>query len=231
ISLLLRRPPGREAFPGDVFYLHSRLLERAAALSEEHGGGSLTALPIVETQEGDISAYIPTNIISITDGQIYLEAELFNHGIRPAINPGFSVSRVGGAAQIPIMKKLAGPLRIEFAQYKELVAFTQFGSDLSKDTLMRLNHGEKITEVLKQPNYKPMPVENQVLILYALNNRHLDDIDTWRIQHFQNELIKSVSSQEPAILEEIRNTGEVSDQNAKKLDSIISEVKSKHYFS
>ncbi len=231
ISLLLRRPPGREAFPGDVFYLHSRLLERAAALSEEHGGGSLTALPIVETQEGDISAYIPTNIISITDGQIYLEAELFNHGIRPAINPGFSVSRVGGAAQIPIMKKLAGPLRIEFAQYKELVAFTQFGSDLSKDTLMRLNHGEKITEVLKQPNYKPMPVENQVLILYALNNRHLDDIDTWRIQHFQNELIKSVSSQEPAILEEIRNTGEISDQNAKKLDSIISEVKSKHYFS
>ena len=231
ISLLLRRPPGREAFPGDVFYLHSRLLERAAALSEEHGGGSLTALPIVETQEGDISAYIPTNIISITDGQIYLEAELFKHGIRPAINPGFSVSRVGGAAQIPIMKKLAGPLRIEFAQYKELVAFTQFGSDLSKDTLMRLNHGEKITEVLKQPNYKPMPVENQVLILYALNNRHLDDIDTWRIQHFQNELIKSVSSQEPAILEEIRNTGEVSDQNAKKLDSIISEVKSKHYFS
>ena len=231
ISLLLRRPPGREAFPGDVFYLHSRLLERAAALSEEHGGGSLTALPIVETQEGDISAYIPTNIISITDGQIYLEAELFKHGIRPAINPGFSVSRVGGAAQIPIMKKLAGPLRIEFAQYKELVAFTQYGSDLSKDTLMRLNHGEKITEVLKQPNYKPMPVENQVLILYALNNRHLDDIDTWRIQHFQNELIKSVSSQEPAILEEIRNTGEVSDQNAKKLDSIISEVKSKHYFS
>ena len=190
ISLLLRRPPGREAFPGDIFYLHSRLLERAACLSEENGGGTLTALPIVETQEGDISAYIPTNIISITDGQIYLEADLFHHGVRPAINPGFSVSRVGGSAQIPAMKELAGPLRIEFAQYKELAAFSQFGSDLDQNTLDRLNHGERIMEVLKQPQYKPMPVEDQVLILYALSNRHLEKIEVGRILKFKKELIK-----------------------------------------
>ncbi|HHV51305.1 MAG TPA: F0F1 ATP synthase subunit alpha [Candidatus Avimonas sp.] len=225
ISLLLRRPPGREAYPGDVFYLHSRLLERAACLNKDYGGGSLTALPIVETQEGDISAYIPTNIISITDGQIYLESELFNHGIRPAINPGFSVSRVGGSAQIPAMKKLAGPLRIEFAQYKELAAFSQFGTDLSQDTLERLSHGERIMEVLKQPQYKPMPVEDQVIILYALNNKHLEDIEVRRILKFQNELIKYVNTHAPDIKKEIWDTGVVSENLAERLDIVIKEVK------
>lgn len=228
ISLLLRRPPGREAYPGDVFYLHSRLLERAACMNKDYGGGSLTALPIVETQEGDISAYIPTNIISITDGQIYLEAELFNHGIRPAINPGFSVSRVGGSAQIPAMKKLAGPLRIEFAQYKELAAFSQFGSDLSQDTLERLSHGERIMEVLKQPQYKPMQVEDQVVVLYALNNKHLEDIEVRRILKFQNELIKYVNAHAPDIKKEIRDTGVVSGKLAERLDLVIKEVK-KHF--
>jgi F-type H+-transporting ATPase subunit alpha len=231
ISLLLRRPPGREAYPGDVFYLHSRLLERAACMSEEYGGGSLTALPIVETQEGDISAYIPTNIISITDGQIYLEADLFNHGIRPAINPGFSVSRVGGSAQIPAMKKLAGPLRIEFAQYKELAAFSQFGSDLNQDTLDRLNHGDRIMEVLKQRQYRPMPVEDQVLILYALNNKHLSDIEVNRVLKFQSDFIKYVDSHAPHIAEEIRNTGNISDELAKKIDAVIAEVKEKYNYN
>lgn len=230
ISLLLRRPPGREAFPGDIFYLHSRLLERAACLSEEYGGGTLTALPIIETQEGDISAYIPTNVISITDGQIYLEADLFNHGVRPAINPGFSVSRVGGSAQIPAMKKLAGPLRIEFAQYKELAAFSQFGSDLSQDTLDRLNHGERIMEVLKQPQYKPMPVEDQVLILYALNNDYLKDIELSRILKFQNDLIKYVDSHAAHIKDEIRETGEISDELEKEIDAVIAEVKKQYNY-
>ncbi len=230
ISLLLRRPPGREAFPGDIFYLHSRLLERAACLSEEYGGGTLTALPIIETQEGDISAYIPTNVISITDGQIYLEANLFNHGVRPAINPGFSVSRVGGSAQIPAMKKLAGPLRIEFAQYKELAAFSQFGSDLSQDTLDRLNHGERIMEVLKQPQYKPMPVEDQVLILYALNNDYLKDIELSRILKFQNDLIKYVDSHAAHIKDEIRETGEISDELEKEIDAVIAEVKKQYNY-
>lgn len=229
ISLLLRRPPGREAFPGDIFYLHSRLLERAACLSEEYGG-TLTALPIIETQEGDISAYIPTNVISITDGQIYLEADLFNHGVRPAINPGFSVSRVGGSAQIPAMKKLAGPLRIEFAQYKELAAFSQFGSDLSQDTLDRLNHGERIMEVLKQPQYKPMPVEDQVLILYALNNDYLKDIELSRILKFQNDLIKYVDSHAAHIKDEIRETGEISDELEKEIDAVIAEVKKQYNY-
>lgn len=230
ISLLLRRPPGREAFPGDIFYLHSRLLERAACLSEEYGGGTLTALPIIETQEGDISAYIPTNVISITDGQIYLEADLFNHGVRPAINPGFSVSRVGGSAQIPAMKKLADPLRIEFAQYKELAAFSQFGSDLSQDTLDRLNHGERIMEVLKQPQYKPMPVEDQVLILYALNNDYLKDIELSRILKFQNDLIKYVDSHAAHIKDEIRETGEISDELEKEIDAVIAEVKKQYNY-
>lgn len=225
ISLLLRRPPGREAYPGDVFYLHSRLLERAACLSEEYGGGTLTALPIVETQEGDISAYIPTNIISITDGQIYLEAELFNHGIRPAINPGLSVSRVGGSAQIPAMKTLAGPLRIELAQYKELAAFSQFGSDLSQDTVERLNHGDRIMEVLKQPQYKPMSVEEQVLILYALNNRHLKSIDIGRIHKFEKDLLKYVDTHAAHIKEEIRESGGISEELAKNIDAVIAEVK------
>ncbi len=231
ISLLLRRPPGREAYPGDIFYLHSRLLERAACLSEEYGGGTMTALPIIETQEGDISAYIPTNVISITDGQIYLEADLFNHGVRPAINPGLSVSRVGGAAQIPAMKSLAGPLRIEFAQYKELAAFSQFGSDLSQDTLQRLNHGERIMEVLKQPQYKPMPVEDQVLILYALNNRHLDDIDLGRILKFQKDLIKYVDKHAPHIKEEIRESGKLSDKLVEDMEAVISEVKKEYNYS
>lgn len=231
ISLLLRRPPGREAYPGDIFYLHSRLLERAASMSEEYGGGTLTALPIVETQEGDISAYVPTNIISITDGQIYLEADLFNHGIRPAINPGLSVSRVGGSAQIPAMKKIAGPLRIEFAQYKELSVFSQFGSDLDQDTLDRLDHGERIMEVLKQPQYKPMPVENQVLILYALSNRHLVDVEVNRVLKFQREFLKYVDAHAPKVKEEIRSTGKISDEIAENIDAIIAEVKKLYNYS
>lgn len=230
ISLLLRRPPGREAYPGDVFYLHSRLLERAACLNEENGGGTLTALPIVETQEGDISAYIPTNIISITDGQIFLEADLFNDGIRPAINPGFSVSRVGGSAQIPAMKKLAGPLRIEFAQYKELAAFSQFGSDLNQDTLDRLNQGERITEVLKQPQYQPMPVEDQILILYALSNKHLVDIEVNDVLKFQKDLINYVNNSATHIKEELRETGEISDELAKEIDQVIKDAKKQHNY-
>lgn len=231
ISLLLRRPPGREAYPGDVFYLHSRLLERAASMSEEHGGGTLTALPIVETQEGDISAYIPTNIISITDGQIYLEADLFNDGVRPAINPGLSVSRVGGSAQIFAMKRLAGPLRIEFAQYKELAAFSQFGSDLNQDTLDRLNHGERIMEVLKQPQYKPMPVEDQVLILYALSNKHMVDIEVSRIRKFQNDFIKYVDTHVASIKKEIRESGKISEKLAGEIDAAIGKVKEEYNYS
>lgn len=231
ISLLLKRPPGREAYPGDVFYLHSRLLERAASMSEEHGGGTLTALPIVETQEGDISAYIPTNIISITDGQIYLESDLFNHGIRPAINPGLSVSRVGGSAQIPAMKKIAGPLRIEFAQYNELSVFSQFGTDLDKDTLARLEHGERIMEVLKQGQYKPMKVENQVLIFYALSQRHLTDIEVNRVLKFQNDLLRYVEKNHKDIQTEIRTTGLISDELAERIDQVIAKVKEQYNYS
>lgn len=231
ISLLLHRPPGREAYPGDVFYLHSRLLERAASMSEEYGGGTLTALPIVETQEGDISAYIPTNIISITDGQIYLEADLFNNGIRPAINPGLSVSRVGGSAQIPAMKKLAGPLRIEFAQYKELAAFSQFGSDLNQDTLDRLNHGERIMEVLKQSQYKPFSIEDQILILYALNNMHMEDIKVRRVKKFQKDFIKYVNQHAAYIKEELRETGKISEKLKSNIDAVISEVKKQYNYS
>lgn len=228
ISLLLRRPPGREAYPGDVFYLHSRLLERAASMSEEYGGGTMTALPIIETQEGDISVYIPTNVISITDGQIYLEADLFNNGIRPAINPGFSVSRVGGTAQIPAIKKLAGPLRIEFAQYKELAAFSQFGSDLNQDTIDRLNHGERIMEVLIQAQYKPMAIEDQVLILYALSKGHLKNIELERIHNFQKDFIYYVDTHAAYIKEEIEKSGELSEELAEKIEAAIAEVK-KHY--
>jgi F-type H+-transporting ATPase subunit alpha len=231
ISLLLKRPPGREAYPGDVFYLHSRLLERAACLSDEYGGGTLTALPIIETQEGDISAYIPTNVISITDGQIYLEADLFNDGIRPAINPGYSVSRVGGSAQIPAMKKLAGPLRIEFAQYKELAAFSQFGSDLNQDTIDRLNHGERIMEVLIQPQYKPMAVEDQVLMLYALNKGHLKGIELSRIHNFQRDFIHYVDTHAVHIKEEIEKTGDLSDELAEKIEAVIAEVKEQYNYS
>ncbi|NLL73088.1 MAG: F0F1 ATP synthase subunit alpha [Clostridiales bacterium] len=225
ISLLLGRPPGREAYPGDVFYLHSRLLERAASMGEEYGGGSITALPIVETQEGDISAYIPTNIISITDGQIYLETDLFNNGVRPAINPGLSVSRVGGSAQIPAMKSIAGPLRIEYAQYKELAAFSQFGSDLNQDTLDRLNHGERIMEVLKQPQYKPISVEHQIIILYALNNKHMEDIEIKYIRRFQNDLIHYIDEHAGHIIEEIKKTGKTSKELIKDIEKAIKEVK------
>jgi F-type H+-transporting ATPase subunit alpha len=221
LSLLLRRPPGREAYPGDVFYLHSRLLERAAKMSEERGGGSLTALPVIETQAGDISAYIPTNVISITDGQIFLEAELFNDGIRPAINPGLSVSRVGGAAQIKAMKKVAGPLRVELAQYRELAAFAQFGSDLSKDTLERLRHGERIVEILKQSQYDPMPVENQVLILYALTNKYFSEIKVEDVRQAEKDFLLFISEQYKEVLEEIRITREISSANEEKIKTAV----------
>ena len=212
LSLLLRRPPGREAYPGDVFYLHSRLLERAAKLSQARGGGSLTALPVIETQAGDISAYIPTNVISITDGQIYLETELFNNGVRPAINAGFSVSRVGGAAQIAAMKKVSGPLRIELAQYRELASFAQFGSDLSKDTLDRLRHGERIVEILKQPQYKPLPVEQQVVLLYMLTNKFFSSVKVERIQKASHEFLLFLSERYGHITHEIRETKVISEE-------------------
>jgi len=217
LSLLLRRPPGREAYPGDVFYLHSRLLERAAKLSEERGGGSLTALPVIETQAGDISAYIPTNVISITDGQIYLETELFNNGIRPAINPGFSVSRVGGAAQIPAMKKISGPLRIELAQYRELASFAQFGSDLSKDTLDRLRHGERIVEILKQPQYEPLSVEQQVMILFLLTNKYFSSVNVEQVQSASREFLGFIEEQYQDIPKEIREKQVISDELNEKL--------------
>ncbi|MCL2079190.1 MAG: F0F1 ATP synthase subunit alpha [Oscillospiraceae bacterium] len=217
LSLLLRRPPGREAYPGDVFYLHSRLLERAAKLSPERGGGSLTALPVIETQAGDISAYIPTNVISITDGQIYLETELFNNGVRPAINPGFSVSRVGGAAQISAMKKISGPLRIELAQYRELASFAQFGSDLSRDTLDRLKHGERIVEILKQPQYEPLPVEHQVLLLFLLTNRYFSGQKVENVQRASREFLSYVEEQHADICEEIIKTHAVSDELSEKI--------------
>jgi len=217
LSLLLRRPPGREAYPGDVFYLHSRLLERAAKLSGERGGGSLTALPIIETQAGDISAYIPTNVISITDGQIYLETELFNNGIRPAINAGLSVSRVGGAAQISAMKKISGPLRIELAQYRELASFAQFGSDLSKDTLDRLRHGERIVEVLKQPQYHPLSVEHQVIILYLLTNKYFSKVKVEEVQTAASEFVSLVDDRHPDIPAAIKDTRDVSDELREKL--------------
>jgi len=221
LSLLLLRPPGREAYPGDVFYLHSRLLERSAKLSPERGGGSLTALPVIETQAGDISAYIPTNVISITDGQIYLEAEAFNNGIRPAINPGLSVSRVGGSAQIKAMKKIAGPLRIELAQYRELAAFAQFGSDLSKDTLDRLRHGERIVEILKQAQYAPMPVEQQVLLLYVLTRRFFVDVNVENVQKTEKDFLVFFKERYGGILDAIRTTEEISDDLEEKVDEAV----------
>ena len=210
LSLLLRRPPGREAYPGDVFYLHSRLLERAVKLSEERGGGSLTALPVIETQAGDISAYIPTNVISITDGQIYLETELFNNGIRPAINPGFSVSRVGGSAQIPAMKRLAGALRIELAQYRELASFAQFGSDLSKDTLERLKHGERIVELLKQPQYEPLAVEQQVLLMFMLTYKYFSNVNVEDVLKTAGDFLLFIDDKYKEIADEIREKKVVS---------------------
>ena len=223
LSLLLRRPPGREAYPGDVFYLHSRLLERAAKLSEARGGGSLTALPVIETQAGDISAYIPTNVISITDGQIYLETELFNNGIRPAINPGFSVSRVGGSAQIPAMKKIAGPLRIELAQYRELSSFAQFGSDLSKDTLERLKHGERIVEILKQPQYEPLPVERQVLLLYMLNYKYFSGVNVENVLKTSNEFLLFIDDCHPDVAAEIKDKKKVSPELEDRIKAACEE--------
>ena len=225
LSLLLRRPPGREAYPGDVFYLHSRLLERAARLSDELGGGSLTALPIIETQAGDVSAYIPTNVISITDGQIYLETEMFNAGFRPAINAGLSVSRVGGSAQIKAMKKIAGPIRTDLAQYRELAAFAQFGSELDDDTKERLDQGERIREILKQPQYQPLPVEKQVAIIYAAVKKHLLDLPVDQILDFQKELFELIDTKYPEIFTSIAETKVTDDATEEKLIKAINEAK------
>ena len=225
LSLLLKRPPGREAYPGDVFYLHSRLLERASRLSEDLGGGSLTALPIIETQAGDVSAYIPTNVISITDGQIYLETEMFNSGFRPAINAGLSVSRVGGSAQIKAMKKIAGPIRLELAQYRELASFAQFGSELDEATKNQLAQGERIREILKQPNYKPMPVEYQIVIIFAATKKLLLDVPTENVLEFQDKLFRFIESKHPEIAAEIRDKKEISDDLAKRLTDVINECK------
>ena len=225
LSLLLRRPPGREAYPGDVFYLHSRLLERAARLSDKLGGGSLTALPIIETQAGDVSAYIPTNVISITDGQIFLETEMFNAGFRPAINPGISVSRVGGSAQIKAMKKIAGPIRIDLAQYRELASFAQFGSELDADTTERLAQGARIKEMLKQPQYQPMPVEYQVIIIYAATQKHLLDIPVEDVLRFEKGLFEFIQTKYPEIPEAIRTEKVISDKTEEALVKAINEFK------
>lgn len=223
LSLLLKRPPGREAYPGDVFYLHSRLLERAARMSDEYGGGSLTALPIIETQAGDVSAYIPTNVISITDGQIYLETEMFNAGFRPAINAGLSVSRVGGAAQIKAIKKIAAPIRVELAQYRELASFAQFGSELDADTKEKLAQGERIKEMLKQPQYQPMPVEYQVMIIYAVTKKYVIDVAVDRILDFQKGLFELIDTKYPQIPETIRTTKVLDEETEKALISAIEE--------
>jgi len=225
LSLLLRRPPGREAFPGDVFYLHSRLLERAAKLSDDMGAGSLTALPIVETQAGDVSAYIPTNVISITDGQIFLDTDLFYSGFRPAINVGISVSRVGGNAQIKAMKKVAGSLRIDLAQYRELAAFAQFGSDLDKATQAQLNRGARLMEMLKQPQYKPLAVEKQVAIIYAGTNGHLDEYPVDVIRGFEEQYLEFLTNKKPEILKTIRETGQMDSETEKSLKDAIGEFK------
>ena len=226
LSLLLKRPPGREAYPGDVFYLHSRLLERAARMNEEYGGGSLTALPIIETQAGDVSAYIPTNVISITDGQIYLETEMFNAGFRPAVNAGLSVSRVGGAAQIKAMKKIAAPIRVELAQYRELAAFSQFGSELDDDTKEKLAQGERIKEILKQPQYQPMPVQYQVIIIYAATNKFLLSIPVADITRFEKEFFEFLDTKYPEIPNTIAEEKVISDELDPKLRQAIEEFKS-----
>ncbi len=223
MSLLLRRPPGREAYPGDVFYLHSRLLERAAKLSDEKGGGSLTALPIIETQAGDVSAYIPTNVISITDGQIYLDTDLFYAGIRPAINVGISVSRVGGAAQIKAMKSVAGTLRLFLAQYREMAAFAQFGSELDKVTQQQINRGARLTEILKQPQYKPLPVGKQILVIYAGVNGYLDVYPVDRCRKYEEELYKFVDARYPEVLKEIEEKKVIDDALKEKIDKVLKE--------
>lgn len=225
ISLLLRRPPGREAYPGDVFYLHSRLLERAAKLSDAKGGGSLTSLPVIETQAGDISAYIPTNVISITDGQIFLEADLFNSGIRPAINVGNSVSRVGGSAQIKAMKQVAGTLRLDLAQFRELQAFAQFGSDLDKATQAQLARGQRLTEILKQPQYQPMDVEKQVLVIWAATNGYVDDVPVEQVRRFEAELLRFVENSHPGLLRAIREKKALTDEIKKDLTQALSDFK------
>jgi F-type H+-transporting ATPase subunit alpha len=225
ISLLLRRPPGREAYPGDVFYLHSRLLERAAKLSDAKGGGSLTSLPIIETQAGDISAYIPTNVISITDGQIFLEADLFNSGIRPAINVGNSVSRVGGSAQIKAMKQVAGTLRIDLAQFRELQAFAQFGSDLDKATQAQLARGQRLVEILKQPQYQPMEVEKQVLVIWAASNGYADDVAVDDVRTFEAELLRFVENSHPGLLQTIREKKSLTDEIKTDLEQVLSDFK------
>ena len=225
MSLLLRRPPGREAYPGDVFYLHSRLLERAAKLNDKSGGGSLTALPIIETQAGDVSAYIPTNVISITDGQIFLETELFNQGIRPAVNVGLSVSRVGSAAQTKAMKKVAGSIKLELAQYREMAAFAQFGSDLDASTQQLLNRGAKLTELLKQDQYSPMTVAEQVISVFTGVKGFLDDIDLSKIKQFEKDIINTIKSKEPEIIHEIQSTGKLEAKNEKILSQIIEDYK------
>jgi|TARA_B110000285_G_scaffold148470_1_gene165686 F-type H+-transporting ATPase subunit alpha len=227
MSLLLRRPPGREAFPGDVFYLHSRLLERAAKLSDEHGGGSLTALPIIETQASDVSAYIPTNVISITDGQIFLETELFFKGVRPAVNVGISVSRVGSSAQIKAMKQVAGSIKLELAQYREMAAFAQFGSDLDASTQQLLNRGAKLTELLKQGQYSPLKVEEQVISIFCGVKGYLDNINTGRIKEFESQLLSQIKSEAPDILESISTTGKLDEANETKLKSFIENFKNK----
>ena len=225
LSLLIRRPPGREAYPGDVFYLHSRLLERAARIAPEYGGGSLTALPIIETQAGDISAYIPTNVISITDGQIFLESELFHSGIMPAVNPGISVSRVGGNAQIKAMKKVSGTLKLAYSQYRELQAFAQFGSDLDDDTKERLAQGERIVEVLKQDRNAPVKVELQVVIIYAVINDLLKDIEIKDIAEFQNTLFAYIENSEPSIIDEIAKTGDLTKETEMKIVNAVGACK------
>ena len=225
LSLLLRRPPGREAYPGDVFYLHSRLLERAVRMSDEYGGGSLTALPIIETQAGDVSAYIPTNVISITDGQIYLETEMFNSGFRPAVNAGLSVSRVGGAAQIKSMKKIAAPIRTELAQYRELASFAQFGSELDADTKEKLAQGERIKEVLKQPQYQPMPVQYQVIIIYAVTKRFLLDVPVEDITRFEKEFFDYLDTKHPEIPAAIAEEKVISDATEEKLVKALNDFK------
>lgn len=225
ISLLLRRPPGREAYPGDVFYLHSRLLERASKLSEARGGGSLTSLPIIETQAGDISAYIPTNVISITDGQIFLESDLFNSGIRPAINVGNSVSRVGGAAQVKAMKQVAGTLRIDLAQYRELAAFAQFGSDLDKATQAQLERGKRLTEILKQGQYRPMEVENQVLIIWTATNGYVDDVPVEDLARFELELFEFMENSNPGVMQAIREKGKIDDALKSEMEEAVSDFK------
>ena len=230
LSLLLKRPPGREAYPGDVFYLHSRLLERAARMNEEYGGGSLTALPIIETQAGDVSAYIPTNVISITDGQIYLETEMFNSGFRPAVNAGLSVSRVGGSAQIKAMKKIAAPIRTELAQYRELAAFSQFGSELDADTKEKLAQGERIKEVLKQSQYQPMPVQYQVIIIYVVTNKYLIDVPVEDVTRFEQELFEFLDTKYPEVPNAIAQEKQISDETDAKLKKAVEEFKAQFKF-